>query len=132
MLTFFLYFWSSLATNVVLHRTVRLDSKIHSENAFFHYPFWRQQNFTTTTLFLSSLTCIDFAARVSSRAVRVFSRAVRVARRAVHVFSRTVRICSRVVRVYSRAERISSWVVRISSTTRSYSDLDCSQSPIFR
>ena len=90
--------WSSLATDVVLHRTVRLDSNIHSQNVLFHYSFWRQQNFKTTKLFLL-LTCIDFAARVSSRAVRVFSRAVRVARRAVHVSSRTVRISSRAVRV---------------------------------
>ena len=56
---------------VVLHGTIRLDSKIRSENVHFHDSFWREQNLAATKLFLS-LTSVDFAAAVSSRAVRVF------------------------------------------------------------
>ena len=56
---------------VVLHGTIRLDSKIRFENVHFHDSFWREQTLVATKLFLS-LTRIDFAVRISSRAVRVF------------------------------------------------------------
>lgn len=69
---FFLCFRSELATDeVVLHGTIRLDSKIRSENVHFHDSFWRKQTLAATKLFLS-LTRIDFVVAVSSRAVRVF------------------------------------------------------------
>ena len=55
----------------VLHGTIRLDSKIRSQNVHFHGSFWREQTLAVTKLFLS-LTRIDFAVLVSSRAVRVF------------------------------------------------------------
>ena len=72
VLNFFLRFRSELATDeVVLQRTIRLDSKIRSENVHFHDSFWRKQTLATTKLFLS-LTRVDFAVAVSSRAVRVF------------------------------------------------------------
>ena len=73
VLNFFLCFLSELATDeVVLHGTFRLDSKIRCErNVHFHDSFWREQTLAATKLFLS-LTRIDFAALVSSRAVRVF------------------------------------------------------------
>ena len=71
MLNFFLYFRSELATDEDLHGTIRLDSKIRSQNVHFHDSFWRKQTLAATKLFLS-LTCIDFAVAVSSRAVRVF------------------------------------------------------------
>ena len=73
MLNFFLCFLSELATDeVVLHGTFRLDSKIRCErNVHFHDSFWREQTLAATKLFLS-LTRIDFAVAVSSRAVRVF------------------------------------------------------------
>ena len=75
---FFLCFRSELATDeVVLHGAIRLDSKIRFENIHFHDSFWREQTLAATKLFLS-LTRIDFAAGVSSRAVRISSRAVRV------------------------------------------------------
>ena len=80
VLNFFLRlcFRSELATDeVVLHGTIRLDSKIRSENVHFHYSFWREQTLAATKLFLS-LTRIDFAVAVSSRAVRISSRAIRV------------------------------------------------------
>ena len=78
VLNFFLRFRSELATDeVVLHGTIRLDSKIRSQNVQFHGSFWREQTLAATKLFLS-LTRIDFAAAVSSRAVHIFSRAVRV------------------------------------------------------
>ena len=78
MLNFFLCFRSELATDeVVLHGTIRLDSKIRFENVHFHDSFWREQTLAATKLFLS-LTRIDFAVAVSSRAVRISSRAVRV------------------------------------------------------
>ena len=64
-------------TEVVMHETIRLDSKIRSQNVHFHDSFWREQTLAATKLFLS-LTCIDFAVAVSSRAVRISSRAVRV------------------------------------------------------
>ena len=60
---------------VVLHWTIRLDSKIRSENVHFHDSFWRKQTLAATKLFLS-LTRIDFAVTVSSRAVRISCRAV--------------------------------------------------------
>ena len=56
---------------VVVHGTIRLDSKIRFENVHFHDSFWREQTLAVTKLFLS-LTRVDFAAAVSSRAVRVF------------------------------------------------------------
>ena len=78
MLNFFLCFWSELATDeVVLHGTIRLDSKIRSLNVHFHDSFWREQTLAARKLFLS-LTRIDFAVAVSSRAVRISSRTVRV------------------------------------------------------
>ena len=78
MLNFFRCFQSELATDeVVLHGTIRLDSKIRSQNVHFHDSFWREQTLAATKLFLS-LTGIDFAVAVSSRAVRISSRAVRV------------------------------------------------------
>ena len=61
----------------VLHGTIRLDSKIRSQNVQFHGSFWKEQTLAATKLFLS-LIRIDFAAAVSSRAVRISSRAVRV------------------------------------------------------
>ena len=78
VLNFFLCFWSELATDeIVLHGTIRLDSKIRSLNVHFHDSFWREQTLAATKLFLS-LTRITFAVAVSSRAVRISSRAVRV------------------------------------------------------
>ena len=72
MLNFFLYFRSELATDeLVLHGTIRLDSKIRSENVHFHDSFWREQTLAATKFFLS-ITRIDFAVAFSSRAVRVF------------------------------------------------------------
>ena len=69
---------SELATDeVVLHGTIRLDSKIRSQNVQFHGSFWREQTLAARKLFLS-LIRIDFAVLVSSRAVRISSRAVRV------------------------------------------------------
>ena len=77
-LNFFLCFRSESATDdVVLHGTIRLDSKIRSQNVQFHGSFWREQTLAATKL-LFSLTRIDFAVLVSSRAVRISSRAVRV------------------------------------------------------
>ena len=60
------------ADEVVLHGTIRLDSKIRSENVHFHDSFWRKQTLAATKLFFS-LTRIDFAVCVSSRAVRLFT-----------------------------------------------------------
>ena len=60
-----------MTDEVVLHGTIRLDSKIRSQNVHLHDSFWRKQTLAATKLFLS-LTRIDFAAAVSSRAVRVF------------------------------------------------------------
>ena len=77
MLNFFLCFRSELATEVVLHGTFRLDSKICSQNVYFHHSFWREQTLAATKLFLS-LTRIDFVVAVSSRAVRISNRAVPV------------------------------------------------------
>ena len=78
VLNFFVCFWSELATDeVVLHGTIRLHSKIRSQNVHFHDSFWREQTLAATKLFLS-LTGIDFAVAVSSGAVRISSRAVRV------------------------------------------------------
>ena len=72
VVSFFICFRSELATDeVVLHGTIRLDSKIRPENVHFHDSFWKKQTLATTKLFLS-LTRVDFAAAVSSRAVRVF------------------------------------------------------------
>ena len=74
MLNFFLCFRSELATDeVVLRGTIRLDSKIRSQNVHFHDSFCREQTLATTKLFLS-LTRIDFAVAVSSRAVRISCR----------------------------------------------------------
>ena len=44
VISFFLCFRSELATEVVLHGTIRLDSKIRSQNVQFHESFWREQN----------------------------------------------------------------------------------------
>ena len=72
VLNFFLCFQGELATDEeVLHGTIRLDSKIRSQNVHFHDSFWREQTLAATKLFLS-LTRINFAVAVSSRAVRVF------------------------------------------------------------
>ena len=71
MLNFFLCFRNELATDeVVLRGTIRLDSKIRSQNVHFHDLFWREQTLAAAKLFLS-LTRIDFAVGVSSGAVRV-------------------------------------------------------------
>ena len=67
----------NVTPTLVLHGTIRLDSKIRSEDVHFHDSFWREQTLAATKLFLS-LTRIDFAVFVSSRAVRISSRAVRV------------------------------------------------------
>ena len=72
MLYFFLCFRSELATEVVLQGTIRLDSKIRFQNVHVHDSFWREQSLVGTKLFLSLTRIIDFAAAVSSRAVRVF------------------------------------------------------------
>ena len=61
-------------TEVVLHGTIRLDSKIRSQNV---HPLWREQTFAATKLLLP-LTRINFAVAVSTRAVRISSRPVRV------------------------------------------------------
>ena len=58
-------------TEVVLHETICLDSKIRSQNVHFHDSFWREQTLEATKLLLS-LTRINFAVAISSRAVRVF------------------------------------------------------------
>ena len=65
-----------MATEVVLHGTIRLDSRIRSQNVYFHDSFWKEQTLAATKLFLS-LTRIDFAATISSRAVRVFPALIR-------------------------------------------------------
>ena len=63
---------------VVLHETIRLDRKIRSpQNVHFHDSFWREQTLAAANLFLS-LTRMDFAALISSRAVHISSRAVGV------------------------------------------------------
>ena len=73
MLNFFLCFWSELATDeVVLHGAICLESKICSQNVHFHDSFWREQTLAATKLVLS-LTRIDFAVAVSSRAVHISS-----------------------------------------------------------
>ena len=78
VLNFFLCFRSELATDeVVLHGTIRVDSKIRSQNVHFHDSFGREQTLAAAKLFLS-LTRINFAAVVSSRAVRISSKPVRV------------------------------------------------------
>ena len=59
---------------VVLHGTIRLDSKILSQNVHFHDSFWREQTLAATKLFLSLTRIVA----VSSRAVSISSRAVRV------------------------------------------------------
>ena len=62
---------------VVLRGTMRLDSKICSQNVHLRDSFWREQTLAATKLFLS-LTRINFAVAVSSRVVRISRRAVRV------------------------------------------------------
>ena len=64
-------------TEVVLHETICLDSKIRSQNVHFHDSFWREQTLEATKLLLS-LTRINFAVAVCSRAVCISSRAVGV------------------------------------------------------
>ena len=66
-----------MTDEVVLRGTIRLDSKILSQNVHFHNSFCREQTLATTKLFLS-VTRIDFAVAVSSRAVRISSRALRL------------------------------------------------------
>ena len=66
-----------MTTEVVLHGTIRLDSKIRSQNVHVHDPLWREQTFAATKLLLP-LTRINFAVAVSTRAVRISSRPVRV------------------------------------------------------
>ena len=66
-----------MTDEVVLRGTILLDRKIRSQNVQFHGSFWREQTLAATKLFLS-LTRIDFAVLVSSRAVRISSRSVRV------------------------------------------------------
>ena len=76
MLNFFLCFWSELATvEVALHGAILLDFKIRSQNVHLNDSFWREKTLAATKLVLS-LTRIDFAAAVSSRAVRISSRAL--------------------------------------------------------
>ena len=77
MLNFSLCFRSVLATEVVLYGTIRLDSEIRSQNVYLHDSFWREQTLAATKLFLS-LTRINYAIGLSSRAARISSRAVRV------------------------------------------------------
>ena len=72
VISFFLCFRSELATEVVVHGIIRLDSKIRSQNVQFHDLFWRGQNLAATNLSLS-FARIDFAALISSRALRFFS-----------------------------------------------------------
>ena len=65
---------SKLVTEVVLYGTIRLDSKIRSQNVDFHDSFWREQNLAATKLFLS-LSRINFAvgvSSISSRAIHIF------------------------------------------------------------
>ena len=50
VLNFFLCFRSELATEVVLHGTIRLDSKIRYQNVQFHGSFWREQTLAATKL----------------------------------------------------------------------------------
>ena len=77
-LNFFLCFRNELATREeVLHGTIRLDSKIRSQNVQFHCSFWKEQTLAAKKLSLS-LIRIDFTVLVSSMAVRISSRAVRV------------------------------------------------------
>ena len=66
-----------LATEVVLHGTIRPDSKIRSQNVHFHGAFWREQDLAATKLFLS-LTRINYAIGLSSRVASISSRAVHV------------------------------------------------------
>ena len=66
MLNFSLGFQSELVTDeVVLHGTIRLDSKIPSQNVHFHDSFWREQTLAATIFFLS-LTRIDLTVADSS------------------------------------------------------------------
>ena len=62
---------------VVLYGAILLDGKIRSQNVHFRDSFWRTQTLAATKLVLS-LTRIDFAVAVSSRAVRISNGAVRV------------------------------------------------------
>ena len=58
MLNFLLCFWSELATDeVVLHGTIRLDSKIRSKNVHFHESFCREQTLVATKLFVGQRNC---------------------------------------------------------------------------
>ena len=59
-------------TGVVLYGTIRLDSKIRFQIVHFYDSLWRQQTLAVTKLFLS-LTRMDFAVGVSSRARTRFS-----------------------------------------------------------
>ena len=85
-----------MATEVVLHGTIRLDSKIRSQNVHFHDSFCRGQNLAA--IFFLTLTRIDFAVSISSRTVRVFpALSLRRVRPSYGTFSLMVfqRNCSR-------------------------------------
>ena len=47
----FLCFRSELTTEVAVHGTIRLDSKIRSQNVHFYESFWREQHLAATKLF---------------------------------------------------------------------------------
>ena len=78
VLNFFLCFRSELATEVLLHGTIRLDSKICSQNVHFHDSLWREQTLAATKYCFchqhASILPHSFlvAVCISSRAVRVF------------------------------------------------------------
>ena len=77
MLNFFLCFRSELATEVVLHGTIRLDSKFALRMFTFmthcgENKLWQQQNI------VFPINTHRFCRARSSRAVRISSRAVRV------------------------------------------------------
>ena len=75
---------------VVLYGAILLDGKSRSQNVHFHDSFWTGQTLAATKLVLS-LTCIDFAVAVSSRAVRVFpALSLRRVRPLYRTFSRMV------------------------------------------
>ena len=75
-----LTFFHLFSGHVVLHRTVRQDSKIFFQNFHFHHSFCRKRNFVK---FWSNLTCR--AIRFSCRVVPVSSMAVPVSSSAVLV-----------------------------------------------
>ena len=66
-----------MATEVVLHGTIRLDSKIRSQKVHFHDSLWREQTLAATK-YCFCHTHRFFSALVSSRDVSISGRAVRV------------------------------------------------------